>query len=101
LQKITAQHINLSPILVCTTGRAGGVRSKTMEAGYILCELDLCEERFDRVLAVVPARLVPKWKRRCEIVLRNRPMELRNPGMIALTAELLTRNFKTNVVEGE
>ena len=80
---------------MCTTGRAGGVRSKTMEAGYILCELDLCEERFDRVLAVVPARLVPKWKRRCEIVLRNRPMELRNPGMIALTAELLTRNFKT------
>src|SRR6266446_5472851 len=52
-------------------------------------------------VAVVPARLVPKWKRRCEIVLRNRPMELRNPGMIALTAELLTRNFKTNVVEGE
>jgi hypothetical protein len=68
LQKITAQHINLSPILVCATGRAGGGRSKTMEAGYILCELDLCEGRFYRVLAVVPARLVTKWKKE----MRNR-----------------------------
>jgi hypothetical protein len=101
LQKITAQHINLSPILVCATGRAGGVRSKMMEAGYILCELDLCEGRFDRVLALVPVDWFRNGKRRCEIALRNRSMELRNPGMIALTAELLTRNFKTNVVEGE
>jgi superfamily II DNA or RNA helicase len=41
---------------------------KTIEAGYILRELDLRQGRLERVLAVVPARLTPKWKRE----LRNR-----------------------------
>ncbi|MCI0718317.1 MAG: SNF2-related protein [Acidobacteria bacterium] len=41
---------------------------KTIEAGYILRELDLRQGRLERILVVVPARLAPKWKRE----LRNR-----------------------------
>lgn len=36
---------------------------KTIEAGYILRELDMRQGQLDRVLVVVPARLVPKWKK--------------------------------------
>jgi superfamily II DNA or RNA helicase len=36
---------------------------KTIEAGYILRELDAVQGRLERVLIVVPARLAPKWKR--------------------------------------
>ena len=41
---------------------------KTIEAGYILRELDMRQGHLDRVLVVVPARLVTKWKKE----LRNR-----------------------------
>jgi superfamily II DNA or RNA helicase len=41
---------------------------KTIEAGYILRELDMRQGRLDRVLVLVPARLVPKWKKE----MRNR-----------------------------
>jgi SNF2 family DNA or RNA helicase len=41
---------------------------KTIEAGYILRELDIRQGHLDRVLVVVPARLAPKWKKE----LRNR-----------------------------
>jgi hypothetical protein len=36
---------------------------KTIEAGYILRELDARQGRLDRVLVVCPARLSPKWKK--------------------------------------
>ena len=35
---------------------------KTIEAGYILRELDARQGRLDRVLALVPAKLTRKWK---------------------------------------
>jgi len=36
---------------------------KTIEAGYILRELDMRQGKLDRVLAVVPARLTRKWRK--------------------------------------
>src|SRR5208282_5877972 len=36
---------------------------KTIEAGYILRELDLRQGQLERVLAMVPARLTSKWKK--------------------------------------
>jgi hypothetical protein len=43
---------------------------KTIEAGYILRELDV-HEQIERVLIVVPARLAPKWKREMETRFRE------------------------------
>jgi len=72
-----------------------------MEAGYILCELDLCEGRFDRVLAVVPARLVTKWKKE----MRNRFEEpsdgIKESRHDCADGGVVDSKLQDNVVEGE
>ena len=72
-----------------------------MEAGYILCELDLCEGRFDRVLAVVPARLVPK----CKKEMRNRFEEpfdgIKESQDDCADGGVIDSKLQDNVVEGE